>query len=63
MGNTDCNLLSHTLDHNAEHLKFINETYQYIQLIYHPTRITTGTRTLIDHMFTIKYNSVPWGLA
>ena len=54
MGNTDCNLLSHTLDHNAEHLEFITETYQYIQLIDHPTRITAGTRTLIDHIFTNK---------
>ena len=54
MGNTDCNLLSHTLDQNAEHLKFITETYQYIQLTDHPTRITAGTRTLIDHIFTNK---------
>ena len=27
MGDTDCNLLSHTLDHDAEHLNFITETY------------------------------------
>ena len=44
MGDTDCDLLSHTLDHNAEHLKLITETYQFIELIDQPTRITTGTK-------------------
>ena len=54
MGDTNCNLLSQTFDHTAEHLKFITETYQYIQLIDQPTRITTCTRTLIDRIFTNK---------
>ena len=35
-------------------MTFITETYQYIQLIDQPTRITTSTRTLIDHIFTNK---------
>ena len=55
MGDTNCNLLSHTLDHNAEHLKFITETYQFIELIDQPTRITTGTRTLIDHILLDRF--------
>ena len=54
VGDTNCNLLPQTPDRNAEHLKFITETYQYIQLIDQPTRITTTTRTLIDHIFTNK---------
>ena len=49
---SNCNLLSQTFDHKAEHLKFITETYQYIQFIDQPTRITSSTRTLIDHIFT-----------
>ena len=53
MGDTNCNLLSQTFDHEAEHLKFITETYQYIQLTDQPTRITSSTRTLIDRIFTI----------
>ena len=54
VGDTNCNLLSHTLDYKAEHLKFITETYRYdIQLIDQPTRITTGTRTLIDHIYLL----------
>ena len=55
MGDTNCNLLSHTLDHNAEHLKFITETYQFIELIDQPTRITTGTRGLIDHIILDRF--------
>ena len=58
MGDTNCNLLSQTFDHKAEHLKFITETYQYIQLIDQPTRITSSTRTLIDHIFTNKPNII-----
>ncbi|CAH3177290.1 unnamed protein product [Porites lobata] len=58
MGDTNCNLLLQTFDHKAEHLKFITETYQYIQLIDQPTRITSSTRTLIDHIFTNKPNIV-----
>ena len=54
VGDTNCNLLPQTPDRNTEHLKFITETYQYIQLIDQPTRITTATRTLIDHIFTNK---------
>ena len=54
VGDTNCNLLPQTPDRNAEHLKFITETYQYIQLIDQPTRITTTTSTLIDHIFTNK---------
>ena len=54
VGDTNCNLLPQTSDRNAELLKFITETYQYIQLIDQPTRITTTTRTLIDHIFTNK---------
>ena len=46
VGDTNCNLLPQTPDRNTEHLKFITETYQYIQLIDQPTRITTATRTL-----------------
>ena len=46
--------MSQRFNHNAEHLKFITETYQYIQLIDQTTRIITGTRTLIDHIFTSK---------
>ena len=41
-------------DNNAKHLKFITETYQYIQLIHQPTRITASTRTLIYQIFTNK---------
>ena len=41
--------LLQTFDHNAEHLKFITETYRYTQLIDQPTRITSSTRTLIIH--------------
>ena len=37
---------------------FITETYQYIQLIDQPTRITSSTRTLIDHIFTNKPNII-----
>ena len=58
MGDTNCNLLSQSFDHKAEHLKFITETYQYIQLIDQPTRITSSTRTLIDHIFTNKPNII-----
>lgn len=58
MGDTNCNLLSQTFDHKAEHLKFITETYQYIQLIDQPTRITSSIRTLIDHIFTNKPNII-----
>ena len=58
MGDTNCNLLSQSLDHKAEHLKFITETYQYIQLIDQPTRITSSTRTLIHHIFTNKPNII-----
>ena len=54
VGDTNCNLLPQTPDRNAEHLTFITETYQYIQLIDQPTRITTTTSTLIDHIFTNK---------
>ena len=54
MIHTNCNLLPQTPDRNAEHLKFITETYLYVQLIDQPTRITTTTRTLIDHIFTNK---------
>ena len=54
VGDTNCNLLSQTFHHKAEHLKFITETYQYIQLIDQPTRITTRTRALIDIIFTNK---------
>ena len=35
-------------------LKLITETYQCIQLIDQPTRITSSSRTLIDHIFTNK---------
>ena len=58
MGDTNCNLLSQTFDNKAEHLKFITETYQYIQLIDQPTRITSSTRTIIDHIFTNKPNII-----
>ena len=58
MGDTNCNLLSQSFDHKAEHLKFITETYQYIQLIDQPTRLTSSTRTLIDHIFTNKPNII-----
>ena len=58
MGDTNCNLLSQTFDHKGEHLKFITETYQYIQLIDQPTRITSSTRTLIDHIPTNKPNII-----
>ena len=54
VGDTNFNLLPQTPDRNAEHLKFITETYQYIQLIDQATRITTTTTTLIDHIFTKK---------
>ena len=58
MRDTNCNLLSQSFDHKAEHLKFITETYQYIQLIYQSTRITSSTRTLIDHIFSNKPNII-----
>ena len=58
MGDTNCNLLSQSFDHKAGHLKFITETYRYIQLIDQPTRITSSTRTLIDHIFTNKPNII-----
>ena len=50
--------LSKTFDHNAEHLKFITETYQYIQLIDQPTRITSSTRTLINQILTNKLDII-----
>ena len=50
--------VSKTFDHNAEHLKFITETYQYIQLIDQPTRITSSTRTLINQILTNKLDII-----
>ena len=54
VGDTNCNLLPQTPDRTVEHLKFITETYQDIQLIDQLTRITTTTVTLINHIFTNK---------
>ena len=44
VGDTNCNVLPQTPDCNAEHLKFITKTYQYIQLIDQPMRITRKGR-------------------
>ena len=57
MGDTNCNLLSQTFDHKAEHLKFITETYQYIQLIDQPTRFTSskGHALSLSHSQLLEY--------
>ena len=54
--------LLQTFDHNAEHLKFITETYRYTQLIDQPTRITSSTRTLIIYIFTNKPDIITNGV-
>ena len=46
---TNCNFLDNS-DNNTKHLKRILITYNLTQLIKEPTRTTSDTKTLIDHI-------------
>ena len=37
---------------NEKHLQYLEEVYQFEQLIHEPTRVTKDSSTLIDHIYT-----------
>ena len=49
LGDTNCNFLDNS-DNDTKHLKRILMTYKMTQLIKEPTRTTSDTKTLIDHI-------------
>ena len=57
LGNTNCNFLDNS-DNDTKHLKRILMTYKMTQLIKEPTRTTSDTKTLIDHIIVNKTDMV-----
>ena len=49
LGDTNCNFLDNS-DNDTKHLKRILVTYKLTPLIKEPTRTTSDTKTLIDHI-------------
>ena len=52
IGDTNSNLLSEFPDNSTKHSTKLLQTYNFTQLIDEPTRATTDTETLIDHVIT-----------
>ena len=57
LGDTNCSFLDNS-DNDTKHLKRILMTYQLSQLIREPTRTTSHTKTLIDHIIVNRTDMV-----
>ena len=57
LGDTNCTFLDNS-DNDTKHLKRILMTYKMTQLIKEPTRTTSDTKTLIDHIIVNKTDMV-----
>ena len=57
LGDTNCNFL-HNSDDDTKHLERILMTFKMTQLIKEPTRTTSDTKTLIDHIIVNKTDMV-----
>ena len=59
-GDMNCDML-HTRDNDTRHIKRIYGTYQFKQMITEVTRVTSDTRTLIDHIASNKPDRISSG--
>ena len=59
LGDLNCNLISEdTNDCNTNELKFVTNLYKCRQLIQEPTRVTSKTKSVLDHLFTNKPENI-----
>ena len=58
IGEFNCDLFK-SRDNDTKHLKRIYGMYHFKQLITKPTRVTSNTRTLIDHIASNRSDNVP----
>ena len=54
IGDINCNMIATPPDNKTRHIIELCESYQYVQLIKEPTRVTQDTRTLIDLFLTTE---------
>ena len=52
MGDMNCNMLAKPLDNTTKHIKRIYDAFGLTLLSKEPTRSTSNTQTLIDHVIT-----------
>ena len=57
MGDLNCDLFK-TNDNDTKHIKRIYNVFKLRQVINQPTRVTSDTKTLIDHMATNRPDAV-----
>ena len=60
MGDMNCDMLK-TRDNDTRHIKRIYGTYQFKEMITEVTRVTSDTRTLMDHIASNKPDRISSG--
>ena len=59
VGDLSCDLFNNdTTNLHIRELKFVTNLYQYRQVIDKATRVTSNTKSLIDHFYAIKLENI-----